>query len=193
MARPLEFDKLNALDAATGVIWAQGYRGTSLNDLVDAMGLNKSSIYNSFGNKQDVLLEALDHYAAAQLRMLKSLFAQSGFRDGLDTLFCSILEDNNGGRGCLLVNCAAELARQDARIAQRVQRSFDAIAEVFAASAMSAQASGELAAQIDPVSLSKSLLAFVSGLRILAKCGMDREALLPVVHSTLERLVPKPL
>jgi TetR/AcrR family transcriptional regulator, transcriptional repressor for nem operon len=192
MARPLEFNKQEVLDAATDLIWAQGYNGASLAELVEAMGLNKSSFYNSFGSKEDVLRAAIDIYSAAQVRMLERLFAKSGFREGLSALSASVIKDNNDGRGCLLVNCAAELALQEPRAVKHVREGFDAIAGVFAAQAQAAQARGELDPAVDPRSLAQSLVAFISGLRILVKSGMDRGALTLAARDTLGRLVPGP-
>jgi TetR/AcrR family transcriptional repressor of nem operon len=192
MARPLEFDKQEVLDAATDLIWAQGYNGASLAALVDAMGLNKSSFYNSFGSKQDVLRAVIDIYSAAQVRMLERLFAKSGFREGLNALSASVIKDNNDGRGCLLVNCAAELALREPRAVKHVRQGFDAIAGVFTAKAQAAQALGELDPVVDPQALAQSLVAFISGLRVLAKSGMDRGALTLAARDTLDRLVPSP-
>jgi TetR/AcrR family transcriptional repressor of nem operon len=177
-------------EAATDLIWAQGYNGASLAELADAMDLNKSSFYNSFGSKRDVLRAVIDIYSAAQVRMLERRFAKSGFREGLDALFASVIKDNNGGRGCLLVNCAAELALQEPWTVKRVREGFDAIVGVLAAKAQTAQVRGELDPAVDPGALARSLVAFISGLRILAKSGMDRGALTLAARDTLDRLVP---
>ena len=60
--RQREFDKQVALDAAMKVFWANGYSGTSLSDLTDVMGINKPSLYAAFGNKEALIVSALNHY-----------------------------------------------------------------------------------------------------------------------------------
>ena len=60
--RQREFDKQVALDAAMNVFWLNGYTGTSLSDLTDAMGINKPSLYAAFGNKEALFVRALNHY-----------------------------------------------------------------------------------------------------------------------------------
>ncbi len=62
MARPREFDRDEVLDKAIEVFWTQGYDGTSVQDLVDAMGIQRGSLYAAFGDKHQLFLEALDRY-----------------------------------------------------------------------------------------------------------------------------------
>lgn len=62
MARPREFDADIALDRATDVFWAKGYEATSLDDLCEATGLSRSSLYAAFGTKRDLLLQSVDRY-----------------------------------------------------------------------------------------------------------------------------------
>jgi AcrR family transcriptional regulator len=178
------------LDAATDALWTRGYHALSLNDLVDAMDLNKSSFYNSFSSKRDLAVEVIDHYAADQVRMLEALLSKHRFRSALTLLFTSIIEDNNDSRGCLLVNCAAELAREDRQAAQRVSHGFGEIALALANGAERAKARGEIDASINPHELATSLVAYIAGLRILAKTGMDQRSLRVTVDQLLDRLVP---
>ncbi|MBS0420970.1 MAG: TetR/AcrR family transcriptional regulator [Proteobacteria bacterium] len=190
MGRPLSFDKHQALEAATMLIWSRGYHAASMAELVAATGLNKSSLYNSFGSKHQVLTEAIDHYTTAQVRMLNSLLAAKGFRTGVRALLDSIIESNNDGRGCLLVNCAAELAPRDRRIARRVRAGLDELAAVLAARAAQAQTAGQLSRRINCQVLASSLINFICGLRVLVKAGMDRDSLRHSVRQSLKALLP---
>ena len=62
MARPREFDEAAALDRAMEVFWKQGYQNTSLDDLLEAMGIQRGSFYNTFGSKRETYLRAIDRY-----------------------------------------------------------------------------------------------------------------------------------
>ncbi len=189
MNRPPDFDKDEVLDAAMETIWSKGYNAASLADLTGAMGLSKSSFYNSFGNKQQILLDVIDAYTAAQAKAMARMLGGSGFRDGLNALFETIVNGNNGGKGCLLVNCASEVALHDARAAAHVREGFGEMARVFAARARRAQADGELDAAADPEALAHSLIAVIAGLRVLAKTGTDRRMLRAVVRQALDGLI----
>jgi TetR/AcrR family transcriptional repressor of nem operon len=192
MARPLSFERALALDEAMNLIWARGYHGASVADLVDATGLNKSSIYNSFGNKHRVLSEVIDHYTAAQVGMLESLLAAHGLSKGLRLLFDNIIDDNNEGRGCLLVNCSAELAPRDRRVAKRVRSGLDALASVLSAQAANEQAAQQLSRSVDRDLLARSLIASIAGFRILVKAGLDHKALQSTAIQLLKSLLPEP-
>lgn len=192
MPRPIEFDRRKVLDAATDLLWRRGYEATSVSDLESAMGLSKSSLYNSFGSKREVLTEALEHYAASQASELRALLAHKGLHAGLRTLLESIVTGNNHGRGCLLVNCAAELSARDKRIVNELRRALAQIGDVLHAAIVHAQRQSELPSGTDAEVLTQSLLALIAGLRIQAKAGTDRRTLQAVADHSLEALLPAP-
>ena len=68
VGRPREFDADEALDAAMGAFWAKGYESTSLSDLTAATGLHKGSLYQAFGDKHSLFIEALRRYLNEMLR-----------------------------------------------------------------------------------------------------------------------------
>ena len=72
MARPLAFERKMALEMAMQVFWSQGYFGTSINDLVEAMGISKSSLYGSFGNKRAIFLECIEFYSDNVAKKVRS-------------------------------------------------------------------------------------------------------------------------
>ena len=62
MARPKQFDRDEALERAMAVFWRRGYEGTSVRDLVEHMGINRGSLYDTFGDKRTLFLAAVDRY-----------------------------------------------------------------------------------------------------------------------------------
>jgi TetR/AcrR family transcriptional repressor of nem operon len=189
MSRPLDFDRRSVLAAAADLIWARGYNAASLSDLTDAMGISRSSVYNTFGSKQELLLAALESYAAAQVRDLTRLLAENGIRDGLEMLFETVITDNNQGRGCLLVNCATEVALHDARAATVVREGLNDLTHVIATRVRQGKEDGDLDTGADPEALARGLITFITGLRIMAKAGMDRRSLRTMARQALESLV----
>jgi AcrR family transcriptional regulator len=122
VARPKSYDRTAALIAARDLFWERGYEATSIAELEQRMGLNRSSIYQDFGSKHALFEEALACYADRVISRL-----HEGLRDddaGLDTaagLFrrlAGLLRANArlATRGCLMVNSTAELAARDERV-----------------------------------------------------------------------------
>src|SRR6185312_5388624 len=105
--RPRAFDPETALDAALEVFWRQGYEGTSLTDLTAAMGINKPSLYASFGNKEQLFSAALDRYVAGPGAFATEALAAPTVRQVVERLVYGAVELTSGPDtpcGCLNVN-----------------------------------------------------------------------------------------
>ena len=86
--RPRSFDRDQALDAAVLVFWDKGYDGSSVEDLTHAMGINRPSLYASFGNKRDLFMQAIDRYAATHGNRAFSAFRfESDNRKAIERFF----------------------------------------------------------------------------------------------------------
>lgn len=188
MARPPEFDKAQSLEAAMNVFWSHGFKAASLNDLTQAMKLSKSSFYQSFGNKQDVLAAALDWYSEQQARLMAQALGVASLRRALERLFASIAADNNAGRGCLLGNCAVELGPHDQAVAAQVRRGLDGLIGVLEQRIRRAQEDGEVTREREAADLAGYLGASINGMRVLAKTGMGKRRLQVIGNMVLETL-----
>ncbi|MEU0458094.1 helix-turn-helix domain-containing protein, partial [Streptomyces sp. NPDC006129] len=131
MARPRKFDEERALDAAMRVFWERGYEATSTQDLCDATGLGRSSIYNTFQSKHDLFERALAHYldtmTAVQTAVLDDVERPAA--DRVRALLDQVVESEaecrvESGRalGCLGVNTVVELAGRDPVAAAVLER-----------------------------------------------------------------------
>ena len=111
--RPRLFDEEAVLEQLTALFWEKGYAKTSMSDLVDASGVHKSSLYSTFGSKEELFSKILRRYLAGQMEGLSDLIEQAG--PGVDGIhaFLERIRTNiiAGGRrqGCLLVASASEL------------------------------------------------------------------------------------
>src|ERR1043165_9157841 len=114
MARHKEFDRDEALRRAMEVFWSRGYEATSVGDLVEHMGINRQSLYDTFGDKHSLYLAALDRYREVEGRkMFELLDAPGPVKRALRRLFASVVECAVGGgerRGCFVGNATSELA-----------------------------------------------------------------------------------
>lgn len=181
MPRPREFDIDTALDSAMQVFWAKGYESTSLDDLCEATGLGRSSLYSAFSDKRDLYLRALDHYEnGSAARIAAALAKPVPMRKALAGFLERMIDDivaGPGRRGCFIGNCAAELGRRDRGAANRVRRSIDRIESVFREAFARAKSRGEIWAESDTEALARFLTAGIQGLRLVGKANPDRAAL----------------
>jgi TetR/AcrR family transcriptional regulator, transcriptional repressor for nem operon len=115
MPRPREFHEASALKAALECFWRRGYEATSLRDLTGAMGLTAPSIYNAFGDKQELFGRALDQYLEHTTReRLRRLHEELAPKEAIRRFFAEIVDHSINDRqrkGCFLVNSALEVAR----------------------------------------------------------------------------------
>lgn len=161
--------------------WSKGFEATSVDDLCAAMGLSRSSLYQAFGSKSELLYAVLDRYAAQSADRVRRRFpstrpVQRAVAEFLDDFIDDALTDP-GRRGCLLGNCAAELGLSDPEASRRVRAGLDRIQAVFEKAFAQAKDLGELTPTADPKALARFLTASVQGLRLMAKANPNREVL----------------
>ncbi|MFF9453568.1 TetR/AcrR family transcriptional regulator [Streptomyces flaveolus] len=196
MARPRMFDEERALDAAMRTFWEKGYEATSTQDLCEATGLGRSSIYNTFKSKHDLFERALAHYidtmTTAQLAVLENTRRRAA--DRIRDLFAMVVdgetEHRAGGRslGCLTVNTTVELAARDSRAAELVERDTARRLAVLRAVIEEGRRDGSITSRRDAGALARFINAAIGGMRISSQGGAGRTALESIAEVTLDAL-----
>ena len=189
VSRPRAFDPDDALAAALDVFHAKGYEAASVQDLVDATGLSRSSLYATFGDKHGLYLAALDRYAAAGREQMGSLCGHDSPLGGVRAYLEGAAGGAAGGAlpplGCLMTNAAAERASRDPETARRAAAARRGMTDTFERAVRDAQAAGEVGAGRDARALAHFLTGAIYGLNGLKKAGADAEALTAVVEQTM--------
>jgi len=192
MGRPREFDTDAALERAMQVFWARGYDGTSLCDLIEAMGISKSSFYEAFGSKHDLFLSSLDRYRDNVIGLLAAKLesANSPRAAIADALALALDADTEPNRphGCFVSRCAMELAGRDLAAASRIAAGMERTVEAFRGAVVRAQELGEIPADRDAQALARYLVSSMNGLQIMAEAKADRATLKDVIRLTLAAL-----
>jgi TetR/AcrR family transcriptional repressor of nem operon len=192
MGRPREFDKGEALEAAMRVFWTRGYDGTSLCDLIAAMGISKSSFYETFGSKHDLFLTSLDRYRDNVIGGLAAkLAAADSPRAGIVAAFAVVLDPPPQSRqpqGCFVSRCAVEIGGRDGAAVARIAAGLEGTVGAFHAAVVRAQAQGEIPAEHDAHALARYLVSSLNGLHVMAKAKADRATLADIVRLTLAAL-----
>ncbi|MFD1830472.1 TetR/AcrR family transcriptional regulator [Streptomyces desertarenae] len=196
MARPRTFDEERALDAAMRTFWKKGYEATSTQDLCDATGLGRSSIYNTFKSKHDLFERALTRYidamTSAQTAILENpaRTAADRIRDLLARIVESEADHRTGGRsmGCLTVNTTVELAARDAEVAGTLERGTARRLAALRAVMEAGRRDGSITSTRDPEALARFVDAAIGGMRISGQGGADRAALESVAEVVMDAL-----
>ncbi|MFH8786005.1 TetR/AcrR family transcriptional regulator [Streptomyces roseoverticillatus] len=191
MARPRKFDEERAVDAALEAFWTAGYEATSTQDLCEATGLGRSSIYNTFKSKHDLFRRALLRYMERKNGNIDAVL-EGGLpaREKLRALLDVIVEEEGlyaeDGRGCLVVNSCIELAARDAEVARVLERDYRRRFEALKAAIESGQRDGDIDRAKDAGALAHFVIAAIGGMRVSARLGVGREALEGIVRTTLD-------
>ena len=187
------FDKNEVLDKALALFWQKGYNGTSIRDLEQATGLGKSSIYNSFGDKEALFFETLKHYldtdrvstsgslinAASPLKAIHALFE--------NVYQCSI--NNKENKGCIMINCTTELAANHAKAREFVTDNKNTMLHLLKDLILKAQKQGEISKSKDAGELALYLFSSLQGYRVTSILVKNKKELRAILDTTLNSLI----
>jgi TetR/AcrR family transcriptional regulator, transcriptional repressor for nem operon len=186
MARSKEFDGNQALDEALRVFWEKGFEATSIQDLVNATGVNRASLYQTFGSKRELFLKALDRFAACDRNVDR---ATAGVEPGLGRIRAALrLAGRQAAadvRGCMLVNAIVERAAQDREMQAVGKAARRRLEDFFAESLAEAEHRGEIRAGQDRLALARFLTNTLFGLRVTAKTQAGPGVVRAIVETTL--------
>ncbi len=172
--------------------WTRGYQATSMQDLVDATGVNRGSLYATFGNKRAIFLAVLRLYDDRMRRaLLSELEARFGPRDAIRQLFATVVSQaafEKENRGCFLTNTALELAAHDPEVCRIVAGAQQDMQVFFARMVIKGRKKGDLPPSVDPISTAQGLLATFLGLRVLSRSRPDRALLQAIADEAMKRL-----
>ncbi|MEM1203000.1 MAG: TetR/AcrR family transcriptional regulator [Acidobacteriota bacterium] len=183
-----QFDVDETLEKATEIFWTRGYQATSMRDLLDAMGIQKGSFYNAYGSKHEVYLKALEQYnVATSGRMRETTAGRSGL-DALRVFFEAIYEDcisPSGHKGCMVINCALELAHHDREAQAIVKRAIAGTEEALRGFILDGQRSGEIRAGLDADATAKAMMSLIMGMRVYSRSGSDPGAVRTLANQAI--------
>lgn len=187
MARPKTFDEDVALDAAIGVFREHGYEGTSAQMLVDAMGIGRQSLYNSFGDKAGLYCAAVRRYSRRETQAHREVLL-TGDRaiDGIRAMVDRVVRE--ASLPCLGVNSVAELGTSWPALNEIRSAADRSLRKAIVAQVGAAQADGDLAADLAPDTVATWFVASFSGIRIAARGGASAEHLKSLGELTLRAL-----
>jgi len=179
LGRPKEFDQEQVLDNAMLAFWRHGYLGTGIQELVTATGINRASLYSTFGNKKQLFLTTLKRYTAICLSELREALDSGGsrvegLRNMLDHFMGGVLES---ARGCMIYNTALEVSTYDRQICETVEAGMKEIENLLVKQVQSAQHEGETDPALDPLMLARTVMAAMQSMTVRGSANGSREVL----------------
>lgn len=187
MPRSPAFDREEKVEEAMDLFWEQGYEATSVQDLVDHLGLNRSSLYNTFGGKHELFLEALDRYRRRdredlRRRLRDAPTAMAGIRRAFEAVAERAVESPCG---CFTANVAVECAPHDSCAQERACEAFRAMRRLFQEAVERAQKEEAVPSSRDAAALGRFLTNAYNGIHLTAKTNPSREVVRNIVDETL--------
>lgn len=180
--RPRAYDPDTALAQAIEAFWRTGYSATSLDQLSEATGMNRPSLYGAFGDKRELYLAALDRYTElSNAAIARALDYERPLAEALTRFYGSALRsylhDGGAARGCFLIGTALTESVEDPRIRTRLREALHGFDRAVEARLRHAQAQGELDAAADIAGLATIASAVLHSLAVRSRAGDTRAAL----------------
>lgn len=193
MARKKSFDETEVLEKALRLFWEKGYNATSVQDLVDHLGINRASLYDTWGDKHGLYLETLKHYRLkSSSLLLQQLRSDKSAREIVKDFLYGVVYDNTHdhmSKGCFLANSATELANCDGEVRKMFSENRLKMEAVFNELIKEGQENGEFSNRHSSQALARFIFNTASGLRTMAKGTISEKEMNEVVDVALSALV----
>jgi TetR/AcrR family transcriptional regulator, copper-responsive repressor len=192
--RPRAYEPEAALGKALDLFRTQGFAATSLDDLSEATGMNRPSLYGAFGDKRELYIKSYQRYREEARAAMVDIFRQElPLRERLARIFASALDiylsGDSGPRGCFTVVTAASEAVSDPDIRAMVLDGLTELDKAFAICFRRAKEKGELPDTADPVVLAQLASATIHTIAIRSRARVPRKELEAIVKGAIDVMV----
>ncbi len=189
MARIREFNEVQVLEKARDIFWKKGYNATSMKDLVDGLGISRSSMYETYGDKEALFYKALEAYkideADSMVEMLmKSKTPLKEIQNVFSYTINSSIADKDK-KGCFMVNTVVELSPTNKKVGGLTCANTKQLENAFAHLLEVGQEKGEINRRHTPKQQAKFIYNSIIGMRVAAKNGADKKSLSDIATLTL--------
>ena len=185
VGRPKEFDEQIALERAMEVFWGHGYEATSVQDLLDAMGISRGSMYDTFGDKHALFSAAIEHYERTVTSGIEKMLTAPGSPLAAIRRCLTKLADHprkGPCRGCMATSAAVELAQHDQQVCNAVQAILRRVERAFHGALDRAVKAGELSRRADTLAQARFLTGTVQGLSVMGKASASRATMRDIIE-----------
>lgn len=191
MPRIKAFDKDEVLDKAMELFWRKGYNATSYNDLVEHLGINRQSIYDTFGDKQELYNLALDRFTTTSKQQLDDELSKyespkSKLRAFLRYIVANNLRD--AAKGCFMVNSSIELGNSDQEVASKTCQNMQELVTFLEGIIQEGQQKGEISKKHTAHAQALYIYTLLSGLKANARLALPKQMYDEILEVTFAAL-----
>lgn len=192
MPRIKKFNEEETLTKAMCLFWRNGFHATSMQDLVDYLGINRASIYDTYGGKKELFDKAFDQYKTTSRKELQAfLKSQESVKEGFRKLFENGINEavcDTERKGCFVINVTTELVPNDEEMLAVIQENKTFMIATFEDFLTTGVASGEISKEKNVETLANVLHTFYNGIKIVSKTDANQKELLASVDTVLTLL-----
>jgi TetR/AcrR family transcriptional repressor of nem operon len=192
MSRTKVFNETDVLEKAIQVFWSKGYNGTSAQDLVDELGISRSSLYDTYGDKRSLFIRALQHVRSTLSKeLIKMINHSDNIEEAIRQIFKMTVKEaleDKLLKGCFMVNTTIELAPHDKDVAAIINQNMTDIENALCLAIKKGQEEGVFSKKQSALSLARFVSNSISGLRVAAKLGTEKRVYDDIVKVTLSVL-----
>lgn len=189
MARTKDFDEDEVLAKAIQLFWLKGYNATSMQDLVDALGISRSSLYDTYTDKHTLFVRALESYQQSGCARIRQIVEQTASaKETISKLLefaTTELAGDKDQKGCFIVNAEVEVAPHDEEVSKVVCRNDRQMEDTFYEVIKKGQDSGEIKNPQDARSLARFISNALKGIRVTAKTSADKSIFEDIIRLTV--------
>ena len=190
MARKRKFEKEKVVLKAMKLFWEKGYNGTSMENLVSSLGINRASMYGSFGSKTNLYNLSVQEYSTIKITGVEKVFGkQQNVRKGFSELFKDLLNQNEADvRGCFIVNTTTELGGKNTELDNTLKEYGYKMITAFKNYLSYGAAQGQISPYKDLEMISKYFYHLENGLQVALMQEVKKEELIKTVQMALSVL-----
>ncbi len=167
--------------------WTKGYEATSMVDLCSCTGLHKGSLYQTFGDKHQLFMDALKHYSDSEFREVAAVAFQSDSPlENIRAAINKICDDAGHDRGCLVINSMVELAPHDPKVRAAVKGFAEQRLRVMTDMIGKAQQQGEIRVNQEPHKLARQLMMTLAGGAVMVKGLVEADDIRETLHDLID-------
>ncbi|MBY0597786.1 TetR/AcrR family transcriptional regulator [Bacillus bingmayongensis] len=191
MGRRINFNKEHALNKAMYLFWEKGYDATYISDLIDTMGISRSTLYDSFGDKDELFKQVLEHYKNYGYRKRSLLFSGINTKASLKSFFYQHIEkcySDDIPKSCIITNSSLLIGHIDPSIEEILLNDFNELEKIFKQVIEEGKKKGEISQEANSELVAYSLLSLNHSINLMSRYKKGKNLAYNLVDKTIADL-----